>query len=83
MAISDPFSISPLLSPMGSFSEASFAYTPAGEPPLTALRGSDPSTGSSLIQSPLVFPSVLPTLGGPLGSQFQVIRSTSFPRIVG
>ncbi|XP_005870990.2 PREDICTED: roundabout homolog 3 [Myotis brandtii] len=29
VAISDPFSMFPLLSPMGSFPEASFAYTPA------------------------------------------------------
>lgn len=80
--ISDPFPISPLLSPMGSFSEASFAYTPAGKPPRTTPRGSDPSTGSSLTQSPLILPSVLPTLRGPLGSQFQVILSTHLPSIV-
>lgn len=67
---------------MGSFSEASFAYTPAGKPPRTALWGSDPSTGSSLIRSPLILPSVLPTLRGPLGSQFQVILSTCLLSIV-
>ncbi|XP_063549693.1 roundabout homolog 3 isoform X2 [Gorilla gorilla gorilla] len=73
--------ISPLLSPTGSFLEASFAYTPAGKPSLPQW-GSDPP-GRALLSliRPLIFPSVLPALRGPLWSQFQVILLAHFLRM--
>lgn len=74
MVISDPFSIYSLLSPMDSFSEASFAYTPAGK--LSLLQwGSDPkywpfshsvSPSSSQCPSHTQRASLEPVPGNPL-----------------
>lgn len=76
--------ISPLLSLTGSFSEASFAYTPAGKTSLPPGwgRGGVRTPGSHASHTlPVVFPSVLPTLRGPVGSQFQVILLAHLPRM--
>ena len=70
---------------MGSFSEASFAYTPAGKTSVSASgvgsRVQIPGRGASH-SLPLTFPSVVPTFRGPVGGQFQVILLAQLPRMI-
>lgn len=81
MDISDPSPISPLLSPTGSFwklplpthLQVSHLCPVGSRPPVLALLS---------LGSPLIFPSVLPALRGPLWRQFKVILSTHLPRII-
>lgn len=61
--------------PTGSFSEASFAYTPAGKQ-LYSLGFGTLVPAFLLPVSPFVFPSVLSTLRGSFWSQFEVIFVT-------